>query len=69
MQLTIEFLRITNMEDSCLLLIIMPLNANTLILETKKPKTQGELYIVTNEMTNTVEHFGKKNRTTKQRQL
>ena len=57
------------MEDSFLLLIIMPLNANTLILETKKPKTQGELYIVTNEMTNTVEHFGKKNRKTKQRQL
>ena len=69
MQLTIEFPRVTNMEDSCLLLTITPLNANTLILETKNPKTQGELYIVTNKMTNTLEHFGKKYRTTKQRQL
>ena len=34
----------------------MPVNANTLTLETKETKTQRELYVVINEM----EHFGKK---------
>ena len=38
----------------------MPPNANIPTLETKKTKTQKELYIVTNEKTNTLEHFGKK---------
>ena len=38
----------------------MPVNANTLTLETKETKTQRELYVVINEMTNTLEHFGKK---------
>ena len=48
------------MEDSWLLLTPMPLNANTPTLKTKETKTQRELYIVINEMTNTLEHFGKK---------
>ena len=38
----------------------MPPNANTPILETKETKTQKELYIVINEMTNTLKHFEKK---------
>ena len=38
----------------------MSLNANTPTLGTKETKTQRELYIVINEMTNTLEHFGKK---------
>ena len=57
------------MEDSWLLSTPIPLNANTPTLETKETKTQRELYIVINEMTNTLEHFGKKNRTAKGRQL
>ena len=57
------------MEDSWLLSTPMPPNANTPTLETKETKTQEELYIVINEMTNTLEHFGKKNTTTKRRQL
>ena len=69
MQLTIELSRGKNMEDSWLLSTPMPLNANALTLETKETKTQRELHIVINEMTNTLEHFGKKNRTTKRRQL
>ena len=47
------------MEDSWLLSTPIPLNANTPTLETKETKTQRELYIVINKMTNTVEHFGK----------
>ena len=47
------------MEDSWLLLTPMPLNANTPTLEMKETKTQGELYIVINEMINTLEYFGK----------
>ena len=54
------------MEDSWLL-TPLPLNANMLTLETKETKTQRESYIVINEMTNTLEHFGKKNRATKRR--
>ena len=38
----------------------MSLNANTPTLETKETKTQRELFIITDEMTNTLEHFGKK---------
>ena len=60
MQLTIEFFRVKNMEDSWLLSTPMSPNANTLTLETKETKSQRELYIVINEMTNTLEHFGKK---------
>ena len=48
------------MKDSGLLSAPMPLNAITWRLETKETKTQRELYIVINEMTNTLEHFGKK---------
>ena len=48
------------MEDSWLLSTPMPPNANTPILETREMKTERELYIVINEMTNTLEHFGKK---------
>ena len=60
MQLTIEFFRVKNMEGSWLLSTPTPLNANTPTLETKETKTQRELYIVIHEMTNTLEHFGKK---------
>ena len=38
----------------------MSLNANTPTLETKETKTQRELFIVIDGMTNTLEHFGKK---------
>ena len=38
----------------------MPLNGNSPILETKETKLLRELHIVINEMTNTLEHFGKK---------
>ena len=48
------------MEDSWLLSTPMPPNANTPILETKEMKTERELYIVINEMTDTLQHFGKK---------
>ena len=48
------------MEDSWLLSAPMLPNANMLTLETKEKKTQKELYIVINEVTNTLEHFGKK---------
>ena len=48
------------MEDSGLLSAPMPLNAITPRLETKETKTQRELNIVINEMTNTLEHFWKK---------
>ena len=37
----------------------MPLNANKVTLETKEMKTHRELHMVFNEMTNTLEHFGK----------
>ena len=60
MQLTIEFFRVKNMEDSWLLSTPMPINANTPILETKETKTQTELHIVINKITNTLKHFGKK---------
>ena len=48
------------MEDSWLLSVPVPLNANTPTLETKDTKPQRELSIVINEMTNTLEQFGKK---------
>ena len=48
------------MEDSWLLPTPVPLNANTPTLETKETKTQRELFIVIDEMTNSLEHFGKK---------
>ena len=38
----------------------MSLNANTPTLETKETKTQRELFIVIDEMANTLEHFRKK---------
>ena len=60
MQLTIEFFRVKNMEDSWLLSTPMTLNPNTPILETKETKTQRELHIVINKITNTWKHFGKK---------
>ena len=60
MQLTIEFFRVKNMEDSWLLSTPMTLNPNTPILETKETKTQRELHIVINKITNTLKHFGKK---------
>ena len=45
MQLTIEFFRVKNMEDSWFLSTPMSLNANTPTLETKETKTQRTLYI------------------------
>ena len=51
--------RLKNMEDSWLLSTPMSLNANTPTLETKEPKTQRELFIVIDEMTNTLEHCEK----------
>ena len=42
------------MEDSWLLSTPMPQNADTPTLEIKETKTQKELYIVINEMTNTL---------------
>ena len=53
------------MEDSWLLSAPMSLNANTPTLETKETKSQRELYIVINEMTITLEHFGKKKKNNK----
>ena len=53
------------MEDSWLLSTPMPLNANMPTLETKETKTQRESYIVIDEMTNTLEHFGKKKQNNK----
>ena len=38
----------------------MSLNANTPTLETKETKTQRELFIVVDQMPNTLEHFAKK---------
>ena len=57
------------MEDSRLLSRPKSLNANTPTLEMKGMKTRRELYIVIDEMTNTLDHFGKKDTTTKRRQL
>ena len=37
----------------------MSLNANTPTMETKETKTQRGLYIVIDEMANTLEYFGK----------
>ena len=48
------------MEDSWLLSTPMSLTANTLISEMKETKTQRELIIVTDEMTNTLEQSAKK---------
>ena len=48
------------MEDSWLLSTPMSLNANRPTLETKETKTQRELFIVIDEMKNSLEHFGKK---------
>ena len=48
------------MEDSWLLSTPMSLNANTPTLVTKEMKIQRELFIVIDEITNTLEHFGKK---------
>ena len=39
------------------------LNGNTPSLETKETKTQRELFIVIDEITNTFEHFGKEKET------
>ena len=47
------------MEDIWLLSTPMLLNANTPTLEMKETKTQRELFIVIDEMTNILEHFGK----------
>ena len=47
------------MENSWLLSTTMSLNAKTPTLETKEMKTQTELFIVIDEMTNTLKHFGK----------
>ena len=44
------------MEDNGLL----SLNANTPTLEVKQAKTQRELFIDLDEMTNILEHFGEK---------
>ena len=57
------------MDDSWLLLTPMSLNANRPTLETKETKTERETFIVIDEMTNTLEHFGKKVRATKRRKL
>ena len=57
------------MEDSWLLSAPMSLNANTPTLETKETKSQRELYIVINEMTITLEHFGKKKKEQQNQQL
>ena len=48
------------MEDSWLLSTPMSLNTNTPTLESKETKTQRELFIVIDKMTNTLEHLGKK---------
>ena len=48
------------MQDSWLLSTSMSLNTNMPTLETTETKTQRELSIVIDEMTNTLEHFGKK---------
>ena len=45
------------MEDSWLLSTPMSLNTNTPTLETKETKTQRELFIVIDKMTNTLEHL------------
>ena len=57
------------MDDSWLLSTPMSLNANRPTLETKETKTERETFIVIDEMTNTLEHFGKKVRATKRRKL
>ena len=69
MQLSIELFRVKNMDDSWLLSTPMSLNANRPTLETKETKTERETFIVIDEMTNTLEHFGKKVRATKRRKL
>ena len=48
------------MEDSWLLSTPMSLNPNKPTLETKETKTQRELFIVIDKITNTLERFGKK---------
>ena len=48
------------MEDSWLLTTPILLNANTPTLEIKEAKTQTELFIVIDEIKDTLEHFGKK---------
>ena len=68
-QLSIELFRVKNMDDSWLLSTPMSLNANRPTLETKETKTERETFIVIDEMTNTLEHFGKKVRATKRRKL
>ena len=47
------------MKGSWLLSTPISLIANTPTLETKEMKIQRELFIVIDEMTNTLEHFGK----------
>ena len=69
MQLSIELFRVKNMDDSWLLSTPVSLNANRPTLETKETKTERETFIVIDEMTNTLEHFGKKVRATKRRKL
>ena len=48
------------MEDSWFLSTPMLLNATTMTLEMKESNNQKELFIVSDEMTNILEHFGKK---------
>ena len=48
------------MEDSWFLSTPMLLNATTMTLEMKETNNQKELFIVSDEMTNILEHFGKK---------
>ena len=59
-QLSIEFFRVKNMEGRWLLSTPISLNANTPTLETEETKTQTDLFIVIDEITNTLKHFGKR---------
>ena len=48
------------MEDSWFLSTPVLLNATTMTLEMKETNNQKELFIVSDEITNILEHFGKK---------
>ena len=65
MQLSNEFFRVKNMEDSQLLSKPMSLNANTPTMETEETETPRELFVVIDEMADTLEHFGKKSNNNK----
>ena len=54
------------MKDSCLLSTSMLLNAYTPTLEMKETKTQREVFIAIDEITNTLEHVGIKLRQQKE---